>query len=278
MNMKTTWLLLTLFFSACAPMTDIFSATSPTQIPSSSEVVELPAPVQARIKTQYFTIQHNGVRMHLVAYDDRDMTLRVADQPNGPGSRWFTAKDAAATYGGVAAINGGFFTPAGKPLGLLIETGTRRGHLNKSSLGTGIFLSSAARSAIIRRESYQKADSSENPHNLLQSGPMLVDGMKAVSGLSKTQRRRRSFLAWDGQHHWAIGITEPCSLDMLANALSTGSSLCNFKTFAALNLDGGRSSDLWVGSQVSQSGQDHHGYFNKSVRNYLVLTRRKNMP
>ena len=80
--------------------------------------------------------------MHLVAYDDRDMTLRVADQPNGPGSRWITARDAAATYGGVAAINGGFFTPEGKPLGLLIETGTRRGHLNKSSLGTGIYLSS----------------------------------------------------------------------------------------------------------------------------------------
>jgi uncharacterized protein YigE (DUF2233 family) len=277
MIMKTAWLFLTLFVNACAPMTDIVGTASPAQIPSPFGVVELPASIQARIKTQCFSIHYNGVRMHLVAYDDRDMTLRVADQPNGPGSRWITARDAAATYGGVAAINGGFFTPEGKPLGLLIETGTRRGHLNKSSLGTGIYLSSAARSAIIRRESYQKADSSKNPYNLLQSGPMLVDGMKPVSGLSKTQRRRRSFLAWDGHHHWAIGITEPCSLDMLANALSTGS-LCNFKTFAALNLDGGRSSDLWVGSQVSQRGQDHHGYFNKAVRNYLVLTLRKNNP
>ncbi|WP_435894273.1 phosphodiester glycosidase family protein [Oceaniferula spumae] len=209
----------------------------------------------------------------MVHFDGRKHQLRVADQQNGPGSRWMTAKDAAATYGGLAAINGGFFTPEGKPLGLLVETGSRRGHLNKSSLGAGVFISTHDRAVIVRRETYQKTANSWNTQNLLQTGPMLVENSRIVSGLSKDKPRPRSFIAWDGNHHWAIGHTTASSLDQLARALANQST-AGFKVRTAVNLDGGRSSDLWVGGNVRGGGKSHRGFLNKPVRNYLILINR----
>lgn len=232
-----------------------------------------PAPPQKRLALKYSNTTRDGIRMYVVAFDDRDYVLRVADQPGGVGSRWTTAGQAAASRGAVAAINGGFFTPEGKPLGMLIEAGAKRGHLNKSSLGSGMYLSTGTRSAIIRREAYQKTRNSWNASHLLQTGPMLVENKQAVTGLSKTNRRVRSFIAWDGRHHWVMGYAEPCTLDGLSRALA-GRTPGGFEIVSAVNLDGGRSSDLWVGKQVPGGEKSHRGIFNKSVRNYIVLVDR----
>ena len=209
----------------------------------------------------------------MVAFDDRDYALRVADQPRGLGSLWNTAQEAASANGAVAAVNGGFFTPEGKPLGLLVEAGTKRGSVNKSSLGSGIYLSSHAGSSIIRRETYLRNSIHLNPQHLLQVGPMLAEHSKPVSKLLKSNLRPRSFLAWDGRHHWLIGCTEPCSLGALSKALA-GRTPGGFVISDAVNLDGGRSSDLWVGKTVPGGSKTHRGIFNKTVRNYLVLVPR----
>ncbi|MFK7909816.1 MAG: phosphodiester glycosidase family protein [Akkermansiaceae bacterium] len=272
--------------SACSPNVQVDDPISraPAAVKPTTRSEQKPPAVktlpqlhtQPRLALRYYDTTRGGIRMYLVAFDDRDHVLRVADQQNGPGTRWTTAQEAAATYGGVAAVNGGFFTPEGKPLGMLIETGTRRGHLNRSSLGAGIYVSSHLRSAILRRESYQKSKSSWNAYNLLQTGPMLVENKQAVTGLSKNNRRPRSFIAWDGKHHWLIGYAEPCTLHALSKAI-TGRTLGGFEISNALNLDGGRSSDLWAGNAISGGGKSHRGIFNKTVRNYLVLVRRKSV-
>ena len=237
-----------------------------------SSVVKI-LPPQHRIALSYHHTSLNGVILSMVSFDDREHQLRVADQQNGLGTRWLDAKSAAATYRGLAAINGGFFTPEGKPLGLVIETGTKRGYINKSSLGAGIYISTKSGSTIIRRKKYASSSLAANAHNLLQTGPMLAESGKAISGLSKRSSRVRSFIAWDGRNHWAIGHAEPCTLDALSKALA-GASPAGFKISTAANLDGGRSSDLWVGSRVKNGGKTHRTFFNKAVRNYLVLTPR----
>jgi len=283
-----------LISAACVPVSEIVpvqdSTTAPEQraivLPPAVNKVKVPtpssatpnppvviAPVQSRLPISYRQTTSAGVTLSMVVYDDRDHQLRVADQPNGLGSRWTTSQGAAATYGGLAAINGGFFTPEGKPLGFLIETGTPRGYLNKSSLGAGVFISSKNHSVIVRRETYAKSKDSWNAYNLLQTGPMLAENHRIISGLSKNNSRPRSFIAWDGQHHWAIGYTSACTLSQLSQALA-GRSPAGFKIKTAVNLDGGRSSDLWVSSKVSGGGKSHRGFLNKSVRNYLVLTKR----
>jgi uncharacterized protein YigE (DUF2233 family) len=137
--------------------------TNPPQITEGAEkpilapsVVKI-VPPQKKIALAHHRTSRNGVILSMVSFDGRKHQLRVADQQNGLGSRWIDAKSAATTYRGLAAINGGFFTPEGKPLGLVIETGTKRGYINKSSLGAGMFVSSKAGSAIIRREQYRSS-------------------------------------------------------------------------------------------------------------------------
>jgi len=235
----------------------------------TSPVVEIVSP-QSRIALAYHRTSRNGVALSMVSFDDRKHQLRVADQQNGLGTRWKDAKSAAATYRGLAAINGGFFTPEGKPLGLVIETGTKRGYVNKSSLGAGMFVSTKTDSSIIRRERYNASSLAANAYNLLQTGPMLAEGDKAIIGLSKNNSRPRSFIAWDGKNHWAIGYAAPCTLDALSRALA-GNSPSGFKIHTAVNLDGGRSSDLWAGPYVKNGNKTHRTFLNKSVRNYLVL-------
>ena len=229
-----------------------------------------PLPLQVKLPLAYHHTSRRGVTMSLVSFDNRDHQLRVADQPNGLGSRWQNAQSAAATYHGLAAINGGFFTPTGKPLGLLIETGTQRGAINRSSLGAGMFVSSRTNSAIIRRTHYTSSNTAANAYNLLQTGPMLAENAQPVHGLSTTNSRQRSFIAWDGKNHWAIGYAEPCTLDALSQALA-GTAPAGFKISTAVNLDGGSSSNLWAGPHVDHGNKTHRPFLNKAVRNYLVL-------
>ncbi len=236
-------------------------------------VIIPPVVPQLIMPLAYHSILSQGITISAVYFDDRKFRLTVADQADGCGSQWLDAKSAALSCDGYAAINGGFFTPEGKPLGLLVASGIKRGSLNNSSLGAGIFISSKNKSAIVRREHYASSSVTNNAENLLQAGPMLVEHGKATIGLSDHNERPRSFIAWDGKHHWAIGHIDSSTLAAAAKALSE-SSLNGFKASTVLNLDGGRSSDLWAGPRVPSGPKTHRSFLNKPVRNYLVITLR----
>ena len=236
-------------------------------------VIIPPVVPQLIMPLAYHSILSQGITISAVYFDDRKFRLTVADQADGCGSQWLDAKSAALSCDGYAAINGGFFTPEGKPLGLLVASGIKRGSLNNSSLGAGIFISSKNKSAIVRREHYASSSVTNNAENLLQAGPMLVEHGKATIGLSDHNERPRSFIAWNGKHHWAIGHIDSSTLAAAAKALSE-SSLSGFKASTVLNLDGGRSSDLWAGPRVPSGPKTHRSFLNKPVRNYLVITLR----
>ena len=236
-------------------------------------VIIPPVVPQLIMPLAYHSVLSQGITISAVYFDDRKFRLTVADQADGCGSQWLDAKSAALSCDGYAAINGGFFTPEGKPLGLLVASGIKRGSLNNSSLGAGIFISSKNKSAIVRREHYASSSVTNNAENLLQAGPMLVEHGKATIGLSDHNERPRSFIAWDGKHHWAIGHIDSSTLAAAAKALSE-SSLNGFKASTVLNLDGGRSSDLWAGPRVPSGPKTHRSFLNKPVRNYLVITLR----
>lgn len=236
-------------------------------------VIIPPVVPQLIMPLAYHSILSQGITISAVYFDDRKFRLTVADQADGCGSQWLDAKSAALSCDGYAAINGGFFTPEGKPLGLLVASGIKRGSLNNSSLGAGIFISSKNKSAIVRREHYASSSVTNNAENLLQAGPMLVEHGKATIGLSDHNERPRSFIAWNGKHHWAIGHIDSSTLAAAAKALSK-TSLNGFKASTVLNLDGGRSSDLWAGPRVPSGPKTHRSFLNKPVRNYLVITLR----
>ena len=214
------------------------------------------------------TITTRGIQLTVVTFDRRDHDLVVDDQPGGPGSKYNGAQDAGR--GHLAAINAGFFTPEGNPLGLVITQGQKRGSINRSSfLGTGFFLGPKAQ--LVSRTDFlgHPLKTSE----ALQSGPRLLWAGETLTGLSNKDQRPRSFLLWDGHNHFALGHADSASLKGLSEALQ-GQPITAFKIAYALNLDGGRSCDLWLSSSVSGGGFSRTSFFNKDVRNYLVLKAR----
>jgi hypothetical protein len=204
-----------------------------------------------------------------VAFDSRTHRLVVADQAGGPGSRWPDAAAAARSLGGIAAVNGGFFTPEGSPLGLVVADGRPAGGWNgASSLGSGVW----HEGGIARREAMGAAAARET-RNLLQSGPMLVEHGRPVAGLEATRTSARTFILWDGGSRWWIGVASPCTLAELAAALADNGP-APWNVHAALNLDGGRSSELWVASGVGGGPVNRRPLWNRPVRNFLVLKQR----
>jgi len=184
------------------------------------------------------------------------------------------ATAAGNSRGALAAVNAGFFTPEGAPLGLVIASGTRTGSWNSSSsLGSGLWLETAdGRSSIVRREKLGPSAAS-SMRELLQAGPMLVENDHAVSGLDANKSSIRTLILWDGGTRWWIGRTNFCSLAQLA-AAAASSQPAAWPVRHALNLDGGRSSDLWISDRIPGGPLTRRAPWNKPVRNFLILTPR----
>ena len=244
--------------------------SAPEQVPISSTpaaTTPIHPPEKPQRSPLAFRTSVGGIAVSGISYDGRSHRIAVADQEGGPGSKWADAAEAAKAYGGIAAINGGFFTPEGKALGLVVSGGTKTGDLNRSSsLGAGMFAEGCT-PALIRRE--RASDSRE----ILQSGPFLVEESRPVGGLSTKSSSARSFIAWDGGSGWILGRAGSCSLADLATVLA-GAEIGGVKIKSALNLDGGRSSDLWISSAVQGGPIRERPVWNKPVRNFLVLAPR----
>lgn len=268
-----------LALSACSPLA--VSPPPPTPPPSAiSQPVApnqpLPSPPQppaAPLTLPRLTSKTiSGITFEGVAFDSRSHRLRVLDQPAGPGSRWPDAESAGKSISALAAINAGFFTPEGSPLGKLVTAGNPVGSWNRaSSLGSGVWLETpGGRSSILRRES---AINSPTPSELVQAGPLLIENNRKISGLESTKPAVRILILWDGNSRWWIGRASPCSLAALADAIASGKP-AGWTTRSALNLDGGRSSDLWISPSVAGGPLLRRSFLNRPVRNFLALVQR----
>lgn len=209
-----------------------------------------------------------------VAFDSRAHRLRAIDQAGGPGSAFIDAAHAGSSHKALAAINAGFFTPDGQPLGLVVTNGKLSGSWNSAtSVGSALWHESQSGSSRISRRSETNAATAKLMREALQSGPMLVDHGLTVGGLESDKISARCFIAWDGSTRWFIGRTSPCSLNTLAAILASGNH-CGWKILRAMNLDGGRSSDLWISSRVHGGPLTSRPPWNKPVRNFLILVPR----
>lgn len=260
---------------ACQPASPLkpireISAPPGVSVPSSEPAGE-PAPLPSTAVKPPAVARKTirGIDFEGVAFDSRSHRLLVIDQPLGPGSAFASAQDVARAYGALAAINAGFFTPEGKPLGLVVTAGKRYGYWNSaSSLGSGIFAESSGGQLSIQRRSSPAGFA--GALELIQAGPMLVEDGRKVGGLDQEKLAVRSLLMTDGTHRWWIGKTSLCTLAALGDALSS-SSPAAWPARHALNLDGGRSTDLFVSSQVPGGPFERRGILNRPVRNFLIL-------
>ena len=210
-----------------------------------------------------------GIDFEGVSFDARSHRLLVIDQPNGLASSFGTSQGVARQHNALLALNASFFTPEGNPLGLVISKGDRAGAWNSvSSLGSGIFAESASGQLSISRRSSPAAFA--GARELIQAGPLLVENGSAVSGLDAGKSAVRSILLTDGSTRWWIGKTSSCSLAALGEALASQSPV-PWSVRHALNLDGGRSTDLFVSSEIPGGPFERRSILNRPVRNFLIL-------
>lgn len=272
--LRLLFLALCLLASACAPEKP-GAAVAISGDPKSAAKIQAavasapsPAPERPAEAPRAFRGELGGISLSGIAFDSRSHRLAIADQAGGPGSAWADAESAAGAFNGLAAVNGGFFTPEGAPLGLVVSRGKRSGSINRaSSLGAGFYKGGISPS-LSRREAW-----SAGMVDALQSGPFLIEEGKATGGLSDASSAARTIIGWDGGTRWFLARTGTCSLASLAAALQ-GNSPGGVRAVSVLNLDGGRPSDLWISSRVEGGPVSERPFWNKPVRNFLVLVPR----
>lgn len=273
-----------LAIAACAPAKPVRKASpvatgapvATAQGPDSS-TPEIAAPVTSPATAnppRATSRDISGITFEGVSFDSRDHRLAVVDQPGGPGSRFADSASAAQASGGIAAVNAGFFTPEGAPLGLVVAGGKTSGSWNTaSSLGSGTwFENTSGSTGITRREKLGRSGASAM-RELIQAGPLLVENGRPVSGLEATKPSIRIMILWDGSSRWWVGRASTSTLAELGHILSTGQP-AGWPVRYALNLDGGRSSDLWISEAVSGGPVLRRPPWNRPVRNFLVLLRK----
>ncbi len=274
---------LVLFLAACGPScTPIPEIPNHTPIPNHQpsppaishtipqpEIIPSALPTHPISSPKVVSRSISNIQFQGVSFDSRSHTLKPIDQTNGPGSQYLSARDCTDKQQALLAINAGFFTPEGNPLGLVISQGKHSGSWNSSSsLGTGIYRIDSSGNASISRRTQASAVS--NSKELLQAGPLLIENHKPITGLDPSKVAMRSILLHDGENRWWIGTTSPCSLAELSRALSTQSP-ADWKISHALNLDGGRSTDLFISSKISGGNLERKSLMNRQVRNFLIL-------
>jgi uncharacterized protein YigE (DUF2233 family) len=176
----------------------------------------------------------------VVRFDPAAYTIRVKYDVQNAGTirEWFDALQP------LAVINGGYFDQAGRPTALVIFDGIRRGE-SYAGFG-GMVVVNEAGQFELRSLRQQPYDPSENLQQAMQSAPMLIQPGGEISELDgdDNDRSRRSVIARDRQGRLLLIASDTSALTLPELAQSLKNS--DLDLDAALNLDGGRSTGLYV--------------------------------
>ena len=163
----------------------------------------------------------------------------------------------------VAGINGGYFHPDNRPLGLLMHRGKVIHVQEKARLLTGLMVSNGHELALLRVGEKMPAGALD----VVQAGPFLVDRGESVVGLEGTKIAWRSFLASDGHGNFAMGVISPVTLAAASNILlAAAPGIFSASSLQrALNLDGGSSTAFWAALQRCPFNNSEQGEIRPSL-------------
>ncbi len=199
----------------------------------------------------------------VVRFQASDAGFQVVDQ-GAEGDR--SLDEAMRAAGALAGINGGYFHPDRRPLGLVVANGATVHAEERARLLSGVLLVYA--NGAIRLQRVDEPRGKLALREALQAGPFLVDAGQPVAGLDTKRAARRSVVATDGAGSWAILTLDRATLADAAALLATPGVLGNGKRILrALNLDGGSSTGLWVKGAGSSSPRYAPEF--GTVRNFL---------
>ena len=200
---------------------------------------ELAASKAVRVVEKTVSGERNG-RLQILLPDPAHTRLVVLDNPQNerPLGALFKAQDC------LAGVNGGYFHPDNRPLGLVVSAGRTVHPLVRAQLLSGVLVVTSGQLTLMR---VQEFSPSASPSQALQTGPFLIDHRKPVSGLNDTKRARRTVVLSDKSSRYGMVVTESFfTLAELAALLATPGIVHELEITRALNLDGGTSSALWA--------------------------------
>jgi uncharacterized protein YigE (DUF2233 family) len=210
------------------------------------------------------TVAHAGddAVLHVVSFSAKTHTFAVMDDPENA----YDLASAAQKRGALAAVNGGYFHPDRKPLGLLVRQGRELHPLERAKLLSGLLVVTDQRIALLRVGEFKR---SPQLREAVQAGPFLVDGGKAVSGLNDTRRALRTVVFSGSNGQFGLAISSSVTLAQMGAILATPGLLPDLKITRALNLDGGSSTGMWV-----TGAPPFYRSELRDVRNFLGIVRR----
>ena len=153
--------------------------------------------------------------------------------------------------GGVAGINANFFDPSGEPLGLVVSGGVVRKKLQTGGdLLTGVFLVENGVPRIFGRAEMQDA----HAQMAIQAGPRLIVQGRPTELSAPLVSSRRSGIAISRRGDVILYATELRFPGATLAEVQTMLLNPSLEILDALNLDGGGSSQLYLGSSTEKDG------------------------
>ncbi|MGE5208580.1 MAG: phosphodiester glycosidase family protein [Alphaproteobacteria bacterium] len=175
--------------------------------------------------------------LDVAIFSAKSCALRVIDNPDGEGLSAAMKREKC-----LCGVNGGYFDPDFKPIGLRISDTESSSQVRRARLITGILLQSQGGIDVIRASEFSRT---RKIIAAIQAGPFLVEKSKSIRGLNDSQLARRTFVGIASNNRALLGVCSNVSLAGLANILSTVPFAADCKVRRAMNLDGGSSSAFW---------------------------------
>lgn len=173
---------------------------------------------------------------HVFRVDPRTARITVLDARRS-GRRVATAATLREERGAWLVMNGGFFDPENKPLGLVIGEAGETSPLR--NLDQGVFVVDAG----VPRVQHASEPVPARPEVALQAWPRLVVDGRPLQ--LKPQRSRRSVICVPGDGSVLLLVLEtPTSLQAIATEIAKPPTEGGLGCWSALNLDGGPSTQL----------------------------------
>jgi exopolysaccharide biosynthesis protein len=236
------------------------SSSTPGAQWNLSEEERLGSPGGVEVVRRQAMSGSSRAELHVITFQNKTHTLAVMDNPQAA----FTLATAAEKRGALAAVNGGYFHPDRKPLGLVVRQGKEVHGFERARLLSGLVVVRDGRVQLQRAGEFKPGAS---VREALQAGPFLIDVGKPVAGLNATRSAARTVVFTDGAGGCGLLVCRYTTLAETGEILASPGLLPKGKITRALNLDGGSSTGLWVRGGVYL--REH-----RDVRNYLALVPR----
>ena len=210
------------------------------------------------------TAEQDGQKAEVltVTFDTKTHSVAVMDNPTGD----FTLATAAQKRNALAAVNGGYFHPDRRPLGLVVRQGATLHPIERAKLLSGMVVVRAGRVSLVRPSEFKTSPAVQEA---LQAGPFLIDRGQPVAGLNATRAAARTVVFTSGAGRGGFVVCRYVTLAEMAEILALPAAAGSGAITRALNLDGGSSTGLWVRGAPSFYLPEA-----KDVRNYLAVVPR----